>query len=121
MEYFIGNGSERDGQYDEEQYGGQYEGLFANYTTNANTDINGSGSTIVSANGTRNVRNVNIVFLGIFAFTMFFITIVLLNLLIALMGDIYEHIQDTSMQEFQMGRAKLLLELELIYWPEQLS
>ena len=46
---------------------------------------------------------------------LFFIDIVLLNLLIALMGDIFDEVQAKASQETTYGLAKLVLEYESLF------
>ena len=43
---------------------------------------------------------------------LFFVVVVLLNLLIALMGDIYERVQESASSEATYGLAKLVMEYE---------
>ena len=43
---------------------------------------------------------------------MFFINIVMLNLLIAIMGDIFDRIQENAKAEFMFARAEIVLEFE---------
>jgi hypothetical protein len=45
---------------------------------------------------------------------MFFVVIVMLNLLIAIMGDKYDQVQENVKSEFNFGRAKIILEYESI-------
>eukprot|EP00668_Euglena_longa_P035059 GGOE01045031.1.p1 GENE.GGOE01045031.1~~GGOE01045031.1.p1 ORF type:complete len:444 (-),score=165.93 GGOE01045031.1:295-1626(-) len=49
---------------------------------------------------------------ALFVVTMLLVTIVLLNLLIALMGDSYQRIQDRSGVELSLLRARIILEVE---------
>ena len=51
--------------------------------------------------------------LALFVVFMFFINIVMLNLLIAIMGDIFDRIQENAKAEFIFARAQIIIELEL--------
>jgi hypothetical protein len=57
----------------------------------------------------------------LFVLTMLFVAIILLNLLIAIMGDSYTRIQEKSEVEFLRLRATVLLEYELFMSPEELA
>ena len=46
---------------------------------------------------------------------MFFVQIVLLNLLIAIMGDIFDEVQARSSAEACYGRAKLVMQYESLF------
>ena len=46
---------------------------------------------------------------------MFFVVIVLLNLLIALMGDIFDEVQSRAESESTFGKAKLIVEYESLF------
>ena len=46
---------------------------------------------------------------------LFFVVIVLLNLLIALMGDIFDEVQSKAEQEATFGKAKLIVEYESLF------
>jgi len=46
---------------------------------------------------------------------MFFVVIVLLNLLIALMGDIFDEVQSKAEQESTFGKAKLIVAYESLF------
>ena len=46
---------------------------------------------------------------------LFFVVIVLLNLLIALMGDIFDEVQARVEQESTFGKAKLIVEYEALF------
>jgi len=46
---------------------------------------------------------------------LFFVVIVLLNLLIALMGDIFDEVQARAEQESTFGKAKLIVEYEALF------
>jgi len=50
--------------------------------------------------------------LTLFVVFMFFINIVMLNLLIAIMGDIFDQIQETADAQFMIARAQIVLEFE---------
>ena len=50
--------------------------------------------------------------LGLFIIFMFFINIVMLNLLIAIMGDIFDRVQENARSEFICARAQVILEIE---------
>jgi hypothetical protein len=50
--------------------------------------------------------------LSLFVVFMFFINIVMLNLLIAIMGDIFDRIQENAKAEFMFARAEIVLEFE---------
>ncbi|GMH53826.1 hypothetical protein TrST_g8090 [Triparma strigata] len=45
----------------------------------------------------------------------FFINIIMLNLLIAIMGDIFDRIQENAVAEFLFARANILLEIEATF------
>ena len=64
-----------------------------------------------------------VVVLSITLFIVFtvLINIVLLNLLIALMGDIFDRIQENARAQFLFSRARIILEFESIVAPEQLN
>ena len=49
------------------------------------------------------------------SFFLFFVVIVLLNLLIALMGDIFDEVQSKAEQESTYGKAKLIVEYESLF------
>ncbi|GMH83913.1 hypothetical protein TrST_g9417 [Triparma strigata] len=49
----------------------------------------------------------------LFVFFAYFINIVMLNLLIAIMGDIFDKIQENAKAEFMMARAQVILEFEV--------
>merc|ERR1711871_590859 len=49
------------------------------------------------------------------SFFMFFVQIVLLNLLIAIMGDIFDEVQARSSAEACYGRAKLVMQYESLF------
>lgn len=57
----------------------------------------------------------------VFVVTTLFVTIILLNLLIAIMGDSYARIQENSEVEFLRLRATVLREYELFMSPEELA
>jgi hypothetical protein len=57
----------------------------------------------------------------IFVITMILVPIVLLNLLIALMSDSYEHIQDRSVQELLYLKATIILEQEQFMKEKELT
>ena len=50
--------------------------------------------------------------LTLFVVFMFFINIIMLNLLIAIMGDIFDQIQETADAQFMIARAQIVLEFE---------
>ena len=50
--------------------------------------------------------------LFLFVVFMFFITIVMLNLLIAIMGDIFGKIQENANAEFMFARAGIIVEIK---------
>ncbi|GMH64615.1 hypothetical protein TrST_g10092 [Triparma strigata] len=50
--------------------------------------------------------------MALFVVFMFFINIVMLNLLIAIMGDIFDRIQENAKAEFMFARAGIVLEFE---------
>ena len=92
----------RSGTYDELGYSTPFMSIFSGYTLMLGdfdiSEFTGSVS-----------------FLSIgFLFTVFtlLINIVLLNLLIALMGDIFDRIQENAQAEFLYGRACIILEFE---------
>ncbi|GMI01602.1 hypothetical protein TrVE_jg9814 [Triparma verrucosa] len=50
----------------------------------------------------------------LFMFFTYFINIVMLNLLIAIMGDIFDRIQENAKAEFMFARANIILEFEAL-------
>ncbi|GMH88768.1 hypothetical protein TrVE_jg422 [Triparma verrucosa] len=48
----------------------------------------------------------------LFVVFMFFINIVMLNLLIAIMGDIFDNVQENANSEFLFARAEIIIEIE---------
>ena len=74
-----------------------YEIMLAGFTL---SDIDGSSNAVVTS----------ILFI---AFTLF-INIVMLNLLIAIMGDIFDRIQENAKAEFIFARAQIILEFEAV-------
>ena len=51
----------------------------------------------------------------------FFINIIMLNLLIAIMGDIFDRIQENAVAEFLFARANILLEIEATFGEKEKS
>lgn len=69
--------------------------------------------------GTLAVGDYRLAIIVMFTLAMVLVPIVLLNLLIALMSDSYERIQDRARIEFQLLRARILLEMELFMSEEE--
>ncbi|GMH58532.1 hypothetical protein TrST_g1037 [Triparma strigata] len=57
----------------------------------------------------------------LFVVFMFFINIVMLNLLIAIMGDIFDNIQENANSEFLFARAEIIIEIENMLSPKELE
>lgn len=57
----------------------------------------------------------------LFSFFLFISNIVLLNMLIALMRDIYQQVRDTEQDVFLRGRAQLIVEVETLMTAAQLE
>ena len=67
-----------------------------------------TGFTITEITGSANTGVTALLFIS---FT-YFINIVMLNLLIAIMGDIFDKIQENAKAEFMLARAQVVLEFE---------
>ena len=65
------------------------------------SDIEGSSNAVITA--------------VLFVIFTYFINIVMLNLLIALMGDIFDKIQENAGAEFMFARAQIILTYEMVY------
>ena len=57
----------------------------------------------------------------LFVVFTFFINIIMLNLLIAIMGDIFDRIQENAVAEFLFARANILLEIEATFGDKEMS
>jgi len=57
--------------------------------------------------------------IGLFVAFMYLVNVVLLNLLIAIMGDIYDQIQENARAQFLFSKARLILEFEEVTKPDK--
>ena len=69
-----------------------------------------SGFTVDEVNGSANYFVTALLFM----FFTYFINIVMLNLLIAIMGDIFDRIQENAKAEFMFARANIIIEFEAL-------